>query len=298
MVPIWAILALTAALLTSFNPIIYRRILRDADVALTTWAGQALSLPLLAFTAFFLFKPFPAVDALFIVGILGSAVLNVAAHLASNRALQIAEASLVTPFLTFNPFFTTLIAMITLQEFPTARGVSGVLLVIVGAILINLQRNWRMELKQLVRNRGIALTLLASFIWGVTPIFEKIAIQHTQPENPPLVGLGSTLLLGVFLAPALFRRSTMRVTNEPASASAQIRGHWRGFVLLGLIGGITPIFGLGAFSLGNVGYVTALFKLSTIFTLVWSRIWLDERTGVRRLPGALIMVIGAILIAA
>ncbi len=298
MIPLWAVLALVAALFSSFNPIIYSRILRDADVALTTWVGQVLSLPLLAFTAFFIFQPLRAVDVLFIIGIVGSAILNVVAHLASNRALQIAEASLVTPFLNFNPLFATLVAMIALQEFPTVHGVIGVLLVIIGANLVHSQRDWRMGLRQLVLNRGISLTLLASFIWGVTPIFEKIAIQHTQPTNPPLVGLGSTLLLGVFLAPVLCQRTIARIPNAPASALAQIQRHWRGFVLLGLIGGITPIFALTAFSLGNVGYVTALFKLSTTFTLVWSRIWLNEREVVRRLPGTLVMVIGAIVISA
>jgi NhaP-type Na+/H+ or K+/H+ antiporter len=87
---------------------------------------------------------------------------------------------------------------------------------------------------------------------------------HTQPANPPLVALGSTWLLSVFLSPALFRQSV----NRPVF---QIRQHWRGFLLLGLIGGVTPIFGMTAFSLGNVAYVTTLFKLNTILTVLWSQ---------------------------
>lgn len=290
MIPLWAILSLVAALLSSFNPIIYKRILRDADVAVTTWAGQTFSLPLLAITALFLFQPLPSVDVLFVVGIIGSAVFNILAHLALNRGLQISDASLVAPFLTFNPVFTLLIAIVTLQEFPTAQGIVGMLLVILGANLVNPQRDWRVSLKQFAFNHGIALTVLASFIWGVTPIFEKVAILHTQPANPPLVALGSTLLLSIFLSPALFRQN---VSNP----LMQIRQHWRGFLLIGLIGGITPVFGMTAFMLGNVGYVTTLFKLSTILTMVWSYFWLGEQAILRRLPGALVMVIGSILIA-
>lgn len=296
MIPLWAILALAAALLSSFNPIIYKRILRDSNVVVTTWAGQAFSIPLLALVAFFWVQPLPSIDALFLVGISGSAILNILANFALNRALQIADASLVTPFLTFNPVFTLLIAAVTLQEFQSRQGLFGVLLVILGANLVNAQPDWRASVKRLALNRGILFTIFASFIWGITPIFEKIAILHTRPENPPLVALGSTFLLAVILSPVLFRQAVQLQTAD--NPQEQIHRHWRGFALLGLIGGVTPVFGMTAFMLGNVGYVTALFKLSTIFTLFWSYLWLNERTVARRLPGALVMLVGAILIAA
>jgi drug/metabolite transporter (DMT)-like permease len=82
-----------------------------------------------------------SVDALFVVGIFGSAIFNLLAHLALNRGLQSADASLVAPFLTFNPVFTLLIAIVTLQEFPTAQGIAGMLLVSLGANLVNQQRD-------------------------------------------------------------------------------------------------------------------------------------------------------------
>ena len=57
------------------------------------------------------------------------------------------------------------------------------------------------------------------------------------------------------------------------------------------------ILGYNAFSLGQVGYVTTLFKLSTVMTVLWSYVFLGERRIAQRLPGSLVMVIGAILIA-
>ncbi len=44
----WLPLALTAAFLTSFLPIINKRLLADADVPVVAWGVNALSLPLLA----------------------------------------------------------------------------------------------------------------------------------------------------------------------------------------------------------------------------------------------------------
>lgn len=64
-----------------------------------------------------------------------------------------------------------------------------------------------------------------------------------------------------------------------------------------LIGGSAPILGYTALSLGFAGYVTTLFKLSTVMTVVWGFLFLKERNAARRLPGALAMVAGTILIA-
>jgi uncharacterized membrane protein len=52
-----------------------------------------------------------------------------------------------------------------------------------------------------------------------------------------------------------------------------------------------------AFSLGLVGYVTALFRLSGVMTVLWASLFLKEHDLKSRLPGSLIMVAGAILIA-
>ncbi len=43
----WAIFALGAALLASFNPILYKRILKEADPLIVVWAVTLLGLPLL-----------------------------------------------------------------------------------------------------------------------------------------------------------------------------------------------------------------------------------------------------------
>jgi len=64
-----------------------------------------------------------------------------------------------------------------------------------------------------------------------------------------------------------------------------------------LIAGIAPALGYTAFSLGLVGYVTTLFRLSAVFTVLWSA-WLLGEPGLRqRFPASLVMAAGAILIA-
>jgi uncharacterized membrane protein len=57
------------------------------------------------------------------------------------------------------------------------------------------------------------------------------------------------------------------------------------------------LFGFTAIALGLVGYVTALFKLSAVFTIVWAWLFLGEENIRQRLIGTVVMLIGGVWIA-
>lgn len=291
MARMWIIFALGAALLASFNPIISKLLLADTDVSVVAWAGQAFGLPLLALNLILFFGPLPRVDGWFFIGILGSAILNTLAHLTATQALKEGDASLVAPLFVFSPAVTLLVSSVTLYEIPARLPLIGVGLVIVGAYLLALS-SWRdilVPLQVTAYRRSVWLAIAASVLWGITPVFEKTAILHTFPENPTAAAFGALLALAIILFPIM-----QRSAHHPA---AQIRTRWRGFVALGVIGGIAPLFGYAAFSLGLVGYVSALFKMSSVFALLWAHLVLREKDVLYKAPGAVLMIIGAILIA-
>src|SRR5712691_2854903 len=139
-----ALFALVATVLTSFLPILNKRILRDARPALVAWIVNAASLPILAAGTLLLTQcsaalsggirfsctpQIPHVDGIFVAALLASVALNWAATLLSTIALDRADASLVSPLLTFNPAFTLLIAWFTLAEVPGLHQTLGVALV-------------------------------------------------------------------------------------------------------------------------------------------------------------------------
>jgi uncharacterized membrane protein len=287
----WALYALTAALLTSFLPIINKRILTTADVAVVAWVPNALSLPLLLVVTLALIG-WSSIDGLFLLAVLASGILNLVATLASTRALQLADASVATPFLSFNPAFTLLLSVFTLREIPSVRGIVGVLLIVLGAYLFQVKevgKGMLAPVRALVRQPGILLAIGASFVWGLTPIAEKIAIQHTVPENPLMVAFVTTILTVVLLTPALWRSASNPIE--------QVRRHRGLFGTAGLISGVAPLFGFSAIALGYVGYVTALFKLGAIFTVVWGALLLKEHGLRERLLATIVMALGGLLIA-
>jgi uncharacterized membrane protein len=178
------------------------------------------------------------------------------------------------------------------NEIPSVRGLFGVGLVLIGAYWLNHNSDagWLAPFKSLALTPGVALVLMAGLLWAITPLFEKTAIQHTNPESPRFAAFVATTLLTFILTPTVITRGK--------SAINKLSLHRRDLVFAGLIAGIAPVLGYTALSLGFVGYVTTLFKLSTLMTVMWSFLFLKERGVTQRLPGSLVMVIGAILIAA
>ena len=303
--------ALVATFLTSFLPILNKRILRHARPALVAWVINTVSLPILAvgtllltqcsLTAVSCTAQLPHVDTIFVVALLASVVLNWAATLLSTMALEKADASLVSPLLTFNPAFTLLFAWFSLGEIPGVRQTIGVVVVLFGAYLMEVEEartGLLTPLAVLLHRPGALLAVGASALWGTTTVLEKLSIEHMTPPSGPIVALLGTLLMVLLLTPAAFRSSRQEGQRSQQGRWKGLDTHPRAVALAVLLAGIAPLFGFTALALGLVGYVTTLFKLSSVLTIIWARVLLGEGQIRSRLLGASVMIIGGILVAA
>jgi uncharacterized membrane protein len=280
------------------------------------WVVNAASLPLLALgtglvtqcsltlasrgAPFACAPHFPHVDGIFVAALLASVILSFAATLLSTYALAQADASLVSPLLTFNPAFTLLIAWFSLGETPGIRQTIGVGLVLLGAYLLEVEEvrtALLAPLQVLFHRAGALLAVIASALWGATTVLEKLAIEHMAPPTGPFVALLGTALMVVLLTPGTF--FSARRTGPPARKGrwSGLRAHPRALSVAIVLAGTAPLFGFTAIALGLVGYVTALFKLSSVLTIVWAWLFLGEEQIRQRLLGAGVMLLGGILIA-
>jgi len=312
-----ALLALVATILTSFLPILNKRLLRDSGPALVAWIINAASLPVLAAGTLLLTQcpmtplrgslslacaaHIPRIDGLFAAALLASALLNWAATLLSTLALARADASLVSPLLTFNPAFTLLLAWPALGEAPGLRQATGVAVVLLGAYLLDVEEartGLLAPLRLLLHRPGTLLAIAASVLWGTTTVLEKLAIDHVTPPSGPAVALIGTFLLVALLTPGAFRSTRAEEPPRAKGPRQGLRAHPRALTAAVLLAGVAPLFGFTAIALGLVGYVTALFKLSAVLTIVWARVFLHEGQMRERLLGASVMLVGGVLVAA
>lgn len=311
-----AVLALVATLLTSFLPILNKHLLRDARPALVAWIINAASLPILALGTLLLTQcsisslpgrgvpsctaHIPQIDAIFVLALLASVAINWAATLLSTEALAKADASLVSPLLTFNPAFTLLIAWFTLGETPGLRQTIGVAVVLFGSYLLEVEEvrtGLLAPIRILLSRPGTILAIVASALWGTTTVLEKLSIDHMTPQSGPVVALLGTFFLVLLLTPGAFQSFKSEKIVYLNEQWRGLRAHPRALCAAILLAGIAPLFGFTAIALGLVGYVTTLFKLSAIFTIIWARVFLDEGKLRSRLLGASVMVLGGVLVA-
>ena len=80
----------------------------------------------------------------------------------------------------------------------------------------------------------------------------------------------------LLLTPAAFWSSRQEGQRSQQGRWKGLDTHPRAVALAVLLAGIAPLFGFTAIALGLVGYVTTLFKLSSVLTIIWARVFLGE----------------------
>jgi uncharacterized membrane protein len=82
---------------------------------------------------------------------------------------------------------------------------------------------------------GVVLVLFAGLLWAITPILEKVAIQHSHPSSPRFAAFLVELLLVFLLTVPALHRGRLSLGNLVL--------HRRELLLAGLIAGSAPVLG-------------------------------------------------------
>ncbi|MDP3726783.1 MAG: DMT family transporter [bacterium] len=285
----WFLLSLFFAFWSSIGVSIAKRVLKNTDVLVFIAFGNLLSA--IAVGTFLFFRGIPQVDSVFWINIAIAAGLGILVNISYISAIKIAPISLTMPMAAATPVVATISGFLLRGETTTVLKLLGVLTIVFGAYLLNISeiKNGIIEpLKALFKNRGVQLMLLAQALVGLTPVFEKNAIFHTTPREPLMVSFASLLFLSGFFFPFMFAR-----IKNPL---AQFKRNFWWFVLPAPIGALAAWAVFTAYSLTNIGYVTAILKLSMLFTILWGALFFKEERIKERLLGASVMVLGTILL--
>ncbi len=247
---------------------------------LTQDLGQLRSVPLRGYLNF--------VAAGFFHFLIGWTFLN-----ASQKQIGAARTS---PLIGTNPLFATLLAALTLSEFPSLLELAGIGIIVLGAWLISSENtgpqgesNARHSPAQVLQNSWLGLS--AAFFWAVSPIFIRLGLRDLPS---PLLGVtigisASALAYGLIL---LWRRSRGSLTSISGEA-------WTFKLLAALLVGLSTWFRWLALDLAPVGVVLALTMISAPLVLLISPLisgrHLERVTGTLWM-GALLIIGGALLL--
>lgn len=285
----WFFYALTFAIISSVINLLAKKILGQVNEYLYLWLTGLCTIPFL-FLIIITFYRFPNFDMKFILFMAISITLDVIAGVAAYKAIKLSEISLVAPIAAFNPVFTALISMLTLHEIISFNGWVGIILVCFGAFFmqsISTKKSFYAPVKAFFYEKGIRLSLLAYFIWAITPTLQKMAIFHTYPQTPPFIALVGILGANVFFG---LKATRSRFSLKSISKFIPL------FIFVGFLTAIGQAAAQIAFSMANLGFATAIFKLSIIFTVILSGVFLREHHIKKRLVASMIMLIGVYLL--
>lgn len=282
---LWVPLALMTAVFESAKDVLSKLHLRQADEYLVAWAWRCFALPFLLPPLLFL--PLPRPEGEFWWALLVSGVLNTVSAVLYMQALKASDLSLTVPMVAFSPLFLLLTSPLLLGEAPGWRGVAGVLLIVAGSYRLGSapgRRGLLAPLRALLAERGPRLMLLVALIWSVSANIDKIGVLHSSP-------LHWAAALNGFVALALLPAVVLRCRG-----GRPLPHDRKGLLLIGAAGGLGSACQMAAISLTLVPYVIAIKRSSTVMSVLWGHLRLGE-TGIRRrLPAALLMLAGILLI--
>jgi drug/metabolite transporter (DMT)-like permease len=117
----------------------------------------------------------------FWLALAGSIVLNTVANIVYVRAIQISPLALTIPYLGFSPVFLLVGGALLFGERPTWISALGVLVVVVGAVLLNPGTGGHgfHPINAIRRERGSALMLLVALLWSLATLLDRVGLRHS-----------------------------------------------------------------------------------------------------------------------
>lgn len=193
-------------------------------------------------------------------------------------AIRISPLSLTLPYLALTPVFLTVTGRMLLQERVNALGFLGILLVVLGAFVLQSERPHPIAwLRAFFREKGPPLMVLVALIYAFTSIFGKQLIRETSPAYFTVHYMGM-----------------MALATAPLGLRDRHRGRpGRYLVLAGISTALSALFHMIAISQAIVAYMIALKRTSGVFGVLLGAWMFRERALRRRLTGASLMLVGA-----
>lgn len=205
------------------------------------------------------------------------------------RAIHMSPLSLTLPFLSFTPVFVILTGDLLLGEKLNTLGTVGILLVVAGGYILNLDSakdGFLGPIKAIFKEPGSAIMLLVAALYALCSVGGKVLIVNSSP-------MFAAMLLFALYGPLL---TIVLVGTGKASFKTITRKPLLGFGV-GICIFIEIICHNIAISMVAAAYMITIKRMAGIFSVLYGWLLFKER-GIRfRLVGTAVMTVGAAFIA-
>ncbi len=282
----WFALSLIAAFTQATSDALVKRWFSDLDPFTMGTARLFYALPWLLPALFFI--DVPPLDSAFYVSIACAIPVEILALVCYMEAVRSSPLSLVMPFAAFTPAFLTITGSVILSETPSPMVLLGIGLIVCGAYCLGLpdarKGVWE-PFKAIASQKGPRLMLLVAFLYSVTSALGKRAILHSSPAFFGVTYFACLAI--VMLGAALFitRSGLKRALLRPGPKAA-----------VGMVYATMIFSHTAAIAMTQAAVMIALKRTSMIFGIVYGAVLFRETGAWKRLPGAILMLAGVVIL--
>jgi drug/metabolite transporter (DMT)-like permease len=220
--------------------------------------------------------------------------LHIGASLLTLKALKSGELSAVFPLINLTPVFMFITSPLIGGEFPQLVAIPGILLIVVGAYLLQLNsetKGFLGPLKALWYLKGARYMLGTAFLWSLAANVDKIGVLDSSPE---FWGASVKTGIALFMIPACllrFRREPPAPTLEFAARRAP--AYWL-LLIIPLVMTANILCNMKAYELTLAINVVSVKRLCSLFSVLLGWYFMREQNIRGRLLAAGIMVGGVL----
>ncbi len=206
------------------------------------------------------------------------------------KAYAIEDFSLTLPFLYLTPIFIIPIEYLFFKNAPTALALAGIMAIIGGAAALSWAANqgrtgiWKFSL-------GSRLMMLVALLYSVAGPLDKLGLQQSST-------VGYLTWLYIFTGLWLLAWGWLLAKNELVKNEVVkcFKNYWPLFLALGLIIIISGWLMFIGYSTILVNYVISIKRAAFLIPILLGPLIFKEKNLLKRLPGVLLMLAGAIVI--
>jgi drug/metabolite transporter (DMT)-like permease len=254
-----------------------------------------------------LFSGIPPIGSGLFFALAATVTINTVATILFYQALSTTDLSLCVPILAFTPVFLILTSFIMLGEIPTPAGAAGIFLVTAGAFLLTFRSSdgqsvcLHSPFLTFLSDPGVRSMLVVAFLYSISVNYDKEVVTNSSPVFASAVTLFLLAIIFLLIAVVTMTKCTSGA-QDPKGPDPVVPGppflHSSVFLYV-TIGMILVIEGISiniAYTMAIVPYVITVKRLSLFFSVLFGGFLLHEQQIRGRMLGALIMILGVIMI--
>ena len=205
------------------------------------------------------------------------------------KAIQQSDLSLTIPLLSFSPMFSSIFSFFFLNEQLSKIQYFGVFLIIFGALILYSKKitleEFLKSFKIILKNSSAKLMIIVSIIWSLTPVLDKLCLEHSSVNFHGLIQSLGMIILLIFL----FKKDKVQTLNT--------KKNWRLILLTVFVGSTATILQFYAILTNYVPIMESIKRsvgqLSSVFL---GKIFFNEKINKPKVIGAIVLSVGVYFI--